>query len=396
MSNTTLSGGLFEPFRFDSGVTLRNRVVMAPMTTWSANPDGSVSEAELEHYRRRAQGVGLVITGCTHVLENGIGFTDEFAAHDDRFIPSLRRLAESAKSGGALAILQIFHAGNKAVVDAIPNGEPVSASGVSALPGPFNPKRVTSRALSHEEVLDVIHAFGQAARRAIEAGFDGVELHGAHGFLIQNFFSPRYNLRTDDWGGSLEERMRLPLAIVREVQAQIAVHARKPFLLGYRFSPEEREDGGYRLADVCRLLDALIEAGVDYLHASLNDILGAVPLGEDPRLTAEQLVAHVSGRVPLMGAGQLRTPAAAQAALALGLPLVAVGKGLIINPDWVALSQAQRHDDISETLCETHAPRLVIPDGLWRAIKAAPGWFPIRQTPAASEGLPFQGVSAAS
>lgn len=298
MSNTTLSGGLFEPFRFNSGVTLRNRVVMAPMTTWSANPDGSVSEAELEHYRLRAQGVGLVITGCTHVLANGIGFTDEFAAHDDRFIPSLRRLADSAKSGGALSILQIFHAGNKAVVDAIPNGEPVSASGVSALPGPFNPKRVTSRALSHEEVLDVIHAFGQAARRAIEAGFDGVELHGAHGFLIQNFFSPRYNLRTDDWGGSLEERMRLPLAIVREVQAQIAVHARKPFLLGYRFSPEEREDGGYRLADVCRLLDALIEAGVDYLHASLNDILGAAPLGEDPRLTAEQLVAHVSGSSP--------------------------------------------------------------------------------------------------
>jgi len=366
------------------------------MTTWSANPDGSVSEAELEHYRRRAQGVGLVITGCTHVLENGIGFTDEFAAHDDRFIPSLRRLAESAKSGGALAILQIFHAGNKAVVGAIPNGEPVSASDVSALPGPFNPEGVASRALSHDEVLDVIHAFGQAARRAIEAGFDGVELHGAHGFLIQNFFSPRYNQRTDDWGGSLEKRMRLPLAIVREVQAQIAVHARKPFLLGYRFSPEEREDGGYRLADTRHLLDMLIEAGVDYLHASLNDILGAVPLGEDPRLTVEQLVEHVSGRAPLMGAGQLRTPAAAQAALALGLPLVAVGKGLIMNPDWVALSQAQLHDDISEVLCETHAPRLVIPDGLWRAIKAAPGWVPVRQTAVTSEGLVLQGTSAGS
>lgn len=82
---------LFQPFAFDNGLALRNRVVMAPMTTWSANPDGSISEVELDYYRRRVQGVGMVITGCTHVTENGIGFSDEFAAYDDSFIPSLRR-----------------------------------------------------------------------------------------------------------------------------------------------------------------------------------------------------------------------------------------------------------------------------------------------------------------
>jgi len=267
---TTEHAPLFQPFAFDNGLKLHNRVVMAPMTTWSANPDGSISEAELDYYRRRAQGVGMVITGCTHVAENGIGFTDEFAAYDDRFIPSLRRLAEAAKSGGAPAVLQIFHAGNKAVVDAVPGGELVSASAVNALGSPFNRDDVTPRALSHEEVLAMVHAFGEATRRAIEAGFDGVELHGAHGFLLQNFFSPRYNQRDDEWGGSQENRMRFALEVVREVKRVIFAHAKGPFLLGYRISPEEREDGGYRVPDICALVDGLIAEGIDYLHASLT------------------------------------------------------------------------------------------------------------------------------
>jgi 2,4-dienoyl-CoA reductase-like NADH-dependent reductase (Old Yellow Enzyme family) len=133
-----------------------------------------------------------VITGCTHVLPNGIGFTDEFASYDDGFVPSLRRLAAAAKSGGAPAVLQIFHAGNKAVPELVPGGEVVSASAVTTEAGPFSPP-VTPRALTHDEILDAVRAFGETTRRAIEAGFDGIELHGAHGFLIQNFLSPRFN-----------------------------------------------------------------------------------------------------------------------------------------------------------------------------------------------------------
>lgn len=132
----------------------------------------------------------MVITGCTHVMANGIGFTDEFAAHDDSFIPSLRSLAQAAKSGGAPAILQIFHAGNKAIPGLVPDGKIVSASALKTPGGSFNKGEVVSQALTQEEILQVIHAFGETTRRAIEAGFDGVELHGAHGFLIQNFFSP--------------------------------------------------------------------------------------------------------------------------------------------------------------------------------------------------------------
>ncbi|CAB5511121.1 NADH oxidase [Achromobacter anxifer] len=367
---------LFQTFAFDNGLTLRNRVVMAPMTTWSANPDGSISDAELDYYRRRAQGVGMVITGCTHVAENGIGFTDEFAAYDDRFIPSLRRLAEAAKSGSAPAVLQIFHAGNKAVVEAVPGGELVSSSAVNALAAPFNRGDVTPRALSHVEVSEMVHAFGEATRRAIEAGFDGVELHGAHGFLLQNFFSPRYNQRDDEWGGSQDKRMRFALAVIREAKQVIATHAKRPFLLGYRISPEEREDGGYRVPDICNLVDALIAEGIDYLHVSLNDVLGARPLGTDTRLTVEQLIAHVSNRVPVLAAGMLRTPEQAQAALNLGLSLVTVGKGLVMNPDWVGLAESGCGFQIRQELDLNEREKLSIPDGLWQAIAAAPGWIP--------------------
>ena len=179
---------LFQSFSLTKDMTLRNRIIMAPMTTWSANDDGTISEQELQYLRQRVQGVGLVITGCTHISENGIGFTNELAAFDDRFIPSLRELAQTAKSGGAPAILQIFHAGNKALPDLIPNSDVVSASAMNTPAGSFVDSKMMPRALSHNEVLDIVHAFGETTRRAIEAGFDGVELHGAHGFLIQNFF----------------------------------------------------------------------------------------------------------------------------------------------------------------------------------------------------------------
>ncbi|WOX04629.1 NADH-dependent flavin oxidoreductase [Microbulbifer pacificus] len=376
------ANSVFQPFTFKNGTTLRNRIVMAPMTTWSANPDGSVSDQELEYYRHRANGVGMVITGCTHVMENGIGFTDEFAAYDDRFIPSLRSLAQAAKSGGAPAILQIFHAGNKAVPELVPGGEIVSASDLKAPAGPFNSGEIASSALTHEEILEVIRAFGDATRRAIDAGFDGVELHGAHGFLIQNFFSPMFNQRTDEWGGSLENRMRFPSALVKEVRKVIDTHAKQPFLLGYRISPEESGEGALRIDDSYALIDRLIESGVDYMHVSLADILNATPIDATAnQLTAELITQHVADRVPVIAAGNVRTPSQAEEALNLGLSLVAVGKGLVMNPDWVELAQRQRDSEIDTELAPEKVPEIMIPDKLWGVIEASRGngWFTFRE-----------------
>jgi 2,4-dienoyl-CoA reductase-like NADH-dependent reductase (Old Yellow Enzyme family) len=355
------------------GLLLRNRVVMAPMTTWASNDDGTVSDEEDAYYRRRAKGVGLVITGCTHVQANGIGFTGEFAAHDDRFIPSLRKLAMAAKSGGAPAILQIFHAGVKTLPALV--SDVVAASAVAGDGGPFA-SAILPRALSEEEILDVVTAFAEATRRAIAAGFDGVELHGAHGFLIQNFFSPHSNRRSDQWGGSLEKRMRFPLAVVAAVKRTIAEHADRPFALGYRISVEEHVDGGLVLADSLQLVTRLIDAGASYIHASLGNALDQTPATGGPDATIVKILRdHIDGRVPLMAAGRIKTPAQAESALDMGLSLVAVGQGLVINPDWMAHAWVGHDSDIRLSISAGDVSRASIPHKLWAVIDATPGWF---------------------
>jgi 2,4-dienoyl-CoA reductase-like NADH-dependent reductase (Old Yellow Enzyme family) len=366
---------LFEPMTLLPSLVVRNRVVMAPMTTWAGNDDGTVSDEEEAYYRRRAQHVGLVITGCTHVQENGVGFTGEFAAHDDRYIPSLRKLARAAKSGGAPAILQIFHAGVKTLPALVT--DVVAASAVAGDGSPFA-SAIMPRALDGDEILDIVEAFADATRRAIMAGFDGVELHGAHGFLIQNFFSPRSNRRTDEWGGSLENRMRFPLAIVAAVRRTIAEHADRPFALGYRISVEEEVQGGLTLDDSLQLITRLIDAGASYIHASLGSALDQQPsTGEHGGTIVSILRAHIDGRVPLMAAGRVKTPAQAASALDMGLALVAVGQGLVIDPEWVAHARAGRDADVRTTISADDVARTSIPGKLWGVINATPGWFEV-------------------
>jgi len=383
---------IFRPLRFANGLTIDNRLAMAPMTTWSANPDASISEQELAYYRRRVEGIGLVITGCSHVSPEGIGFDAEFAAWDDRFLPSLRRLAQAAKSGGAPAVLQIFHAGSKAIVEQTPSGEIVSASAVRAPAGPFNSGIPTPRALSEVQILETIEAFAQATRRAIEAGFDGVELHGAHGFLIQNFLSPVSNQRSDQWGGSLENRMRFPLALVQAVQQVVREHAPRPFLIGYRISLEEAQEGGLRIDDALALVERLAQADIDYLHVSLYDLLNATPASQENETqempsaqTIVRALEQIGGRLPVIAAGQITTPAQAERALALGLSMVAIGRGLVINPDWVNLALEGNAERIAQRLDVRAVPDSAIPDGLWRAISATPGWFALRTAEALSD-----------
>gem|GEM_PF-97302 len=370
---------LFDATALVAGINLRNRVVMAPMTTWAANDDGTVSDEEEAYYGRRAKDVGLVITGCTHVQANGVGFTGEFAAHDDRFVPSLSRLARAAKSGGAPAILQLFHAGVKtspALVSDI-----VAASAVEGEAGPFAPASIP-RALSDAEVLAVAQAFADATRRAILAGFDGIELHGAHGFLIQNFLSPHFNRREDRWGGSLENRMRFPLAVVDAVRGAIALHADRPFALGYRISVDEGTETGLRIADSLQLIDRLIEHGVSYIHVSLGNALEQRPVDDSAGRSIVSLVhERIANRVPLIAAGGIRTPDQARQGIASGLSLVAIGQGLVMDPEWVAQARDGQDRAVASSLPAADISRLAIPLKLWAIIEATPGWFNITEQP---------------
>ncbi len=209
-----------------------------------------------------------------------------------------------------------------------------------------------------------------------------MELHGAHGFLIQNFLSPLFNQRADDWGGSLENRMRFPTEVVRAAPCVIATHAKRPFLVGYHISPEKPGEGGLRIDDALALAEALIERGqIDYLHASLYDLLQGRPqAATHSATTVRQFIERVASSLLFMAAGQIRTAEQARQALALGLPLVAVGRGLAMNPRWVELIQTGRDEDIDMALDLSHEPgELQVPDTLWSAIKSTAGWFPVQE-----------------
>lgn len=366
------------PFEFKSGLKLDNRMVMAPMTTWSGNADGTVTDQEMIYYRRRVNGLGMVITGSAPVSANGIGFTDEFAAYDDKFIPSLTRLATAAKSGGAKAILQLLHGGNKTNPNLVDPKNIVSASPVMTKESTYVPP-VLPRALTEEEIQGIVKDYGQATKRAIVAGFDGVELHGAFGFLFQQFLSPHYNKRTDQYGGSLENRMRFPLAVIDEIQSVIAQFAKKPFILGYRITLEEHFDDGLRLADSLPFIDELIKKDVDYVHVTLTNVLTSHPhTGTMTDQTyLEILSKHINHRIPLISAGCIDTPEDGEKALDEGLDLVAMAHALIINPDWAEKVKSGDTSDIKKQLHASDVPDLKLPDKLWQFLQDSGEWFNI-------------------
>lgn len=377
MSKTTDINELFQNFTFKKGIETKNRIAMSPMTTWASNDDYTISDDEIKHYEARSGNVGMVITGCTRVMANGIGFNNEYASYDDSFLPSLKKLAAAAKKGGSPAILQIYHAGNKAVLDLIPDGVPVSASPIALVPSAFYAGGVVSRELSHEEILKMIKAFGETTHRAIKAGFDGIELHGAHGFLLQNFFSPYYNQRTDHWGGSSEKRMNFAAEVIKEIKYVIEEYADRPFLIGFRISPEEPES--YSVRDTFPLIDKLIDCGIDYLHVSLADLLSQKPMDDkDGDATILNLILdHVHYRVPVVAAGGIKQFQDAIAAINMGLSLVAVGHGFIINPNWVEL--AANEEEADEVLSMSKADELAIPKKLQDFIQVATGFFQVKE-----------------
>ncbi|SFF44632.1 2,4-dienoyl-CoA reductase [Paenibacillus algorifonticola] len=365
---------LFEPFTFANGMSVHNRIVMAPMTTCSSNPDGTVPDDELAYYSRRSAGPGIVVTACVYVSRNGKGFPGEFGADTDEMIPSLKRLADAIKSRGAKAILQIFHGGRSCFPGLVPNDELVSASSIAQ-----QEDGIVPRELTEEEIKSIIADFGEATRRAIEAGFDGVEIHGANGYLLQQFYSPASNVRTDDWGGSVHKRLAFPLYVVEAVKKAAAM-APQPFLVGYRFSPEEPEEEGLTMEHSYHLVNALIEMKLDYLHVSLNDFWSKPRRGEqDSQSRMAWFVEKYSEHIPFIGVGGLTTAEEALEAKNSGVPFIALGRELIMDPDWTEKIKQGNEQDIVTTLSKQDQERLVIPNGLWGAITHAPGWFPITE-----------------
>lgn len=366
---------IFKPITLPNGVEIKNRIVMAPMTTWGSNEDNTVSDAEINFYTRRAKNLGMLITGCTHVSYNGIGFENEFSAYDDKFIPNLTKLATEIKKYNTKAIVQINHAGNKALQHLIKDADVVSASNIETLDTEFAASCKT-RQLSEEEILDIIKSFGETTKRLIQAGFDGIEIHGAHGFLIQNFMSPYFNKRTDKWGGSLENRMRFPLEIVKEIKKVTIKSGKKDFILGYRISPDEPMENSLRIEDSIKLIDELIKLNIDYLHISLPNALMDKPVNNKNNTYINILSNHINKKIPTIVAGTIKNKEEVEKALEK-VDFVALGRILITEPDWLEKVENNKNEEIRRALNLEKLDDLALPKKLVSEIVKNKGWFEI-------------------
>lgn len=350
---------LFQPYTLNNGVTIKNRLVVAPMTHFASNDDGSLSHEERAFIQGRAENFGLFISAATLVSPEGKAFIGQPEAISDKDLPSLKAVAELIKSQGAKAILQIHH-GGKLSIDELLNGAEKVAPSEDIQSG--------SRELTHSEINDLIRAFANAADLAIQAGFDGVEIHGANGYLIQQFNSAQSNRRTDEWGGNIEKRMRFSLAIVDAVHAIKMKHGLNDFIIGYRFSPEEPDEQGLTMADTFALVDALVEKPIQYLHVSLWDFYKKARRGADVHLTRMQLLhERIAGKLPLIGIGSLfSADQILEAYQTKWAEFIAVGKAVMMNPDLATLIANGRESDIVLAIDPHKADRYRIPNNLWQ------------------------------
>lgn len=353
-------------YRFANGLEVKNRIVMSPMTTMASFYNGMVTKEEIAYYALRAGGPGMIVTGVANVSESGKGFEGELSITRDEMIPGLSKLAKGIQKDGTKAILQIFHAGRKSTSKVLRGEQPVSASEIAAS---YPADSEVPRALTEKEILQIIEDFGEATRRAIVAGFDGVELHGANTYLLQQFYSENANQREDDWGGSRDKRLKFPLAVIEKVNQVVAKYSKGPFLVGYRISPEEIETPGIRLADSLYFVDQ-IKDKISYLHLSMGSYQ-RTSLNDktDTRSLVSQFSEKTRGVVPLIGVGSVESPADAEAALADGADFVAIGRELIREPKWV--QKAAAGEPLRNTLSPFDLDELAIPGPMQEYLQTA-------------------------
>lgn len=316
-------GDLFSSVSFRNGVTVKNRLALAPMTNVQSHDDGTLSEDELTWLLRRARGgFGLIETCAAHVRVEGKGFPGQLGIFDDRLLPGLTRLATALRAEQTLSLVQLFHGGARAP-QRLTGQRAWSAS--ELLDDPEKP-----RAATEEDILTTIAAFRDGALRALRAGFDGVELHGAHGYVLGQFLSRTQNLRSDRWGGDLPGRARFLREALRAVRAAVP----SSFVVGVRLSPEDfGQAKGLDLDESLEVARWLCEDGIDFLHISL---------WQSQRNTQKRPDEHAlplfrracPADVRLLAAGSVWTLEDAQALLDKGTDIVALGRSAIANPDW--------------------------------------------------------------
>src|SRR5690349_21141381 len=328
---------LLSPARI-GGVEIRNRIVMPPMTTRLADEEGDVTDETVAYYMARVRGgVGLITVEMASPTRAGRHRRRELGIYDDRFLPGLTRLVRDIHAGGAKASIQLGHGGGHTRVDIC--GETPLAP--SAIPHPVfevTNETIVPKAMTLDDIRATTAGFAAAAARAEKAGFDCVEIHAAHGYLISQFLTPFENRRTDAYGGSLENRARFGLDVLRAVKAAVKI----PVI--FRISVDDYFPDGMPEADGIRVAVWAAEAGADALHIaaghyrSLPSAARMIPPMEYPDATFLDYAAQVKRlvAVPVIAVGRLGDPALATDALASGkADFVSLGRTLIADPEWV-------------------------------------------------------------
>ena len=318
------------PRLFDSlkvgRLNLRNRIVMPPMATEFSTTKGEVTYRLVKHYVERAKDLGLLIVEHTYVAPEGRMSTHQLGAYSDELISGLKRLTEAIHTFETPVALQITHAGS-ATTEATCGVQPL---------GPFpidNPRSgEVPRALSREEIGGIVAAFTEAARKAFEAGFDAVEIHGAHGFLLSQFLSPLTNKRTDKYGGALEKRARLALEVIKGIRVQLG----EGYPLLYRLGADDLLPEGLTLEEGTQAAKMIADAGVNIIDVSgglgsRSDLKGPgyyVPLAA--------AVKEAAG-VPVIGVGGITTAEEADTIIRSGkVDLVAIGRAMLKDSKWAS------------------------------------------------------------
>ncbi len=320
---------LWQPFRVGS-LQIANRLVMPPMATKFAANDGSVSERQIAYYLRRAKGgVGYITFEHTGILPQGKASPNMALLDKDDKIPSFRKLTEAIHEAGGKIIIQINHAGRQ--TSASITGTPIVAP--SPIPCPV--RKEMPHPLSKEEIQKIIEAFVQAAKRVQAAGADGVEIHMAHGYLLAQFLSPFSNQRRDEYGGNLENRMRMPLQVLEAVRQ--AVGPQFPIIC--RLSADEYVEGGIKIGEAKEIAQNLEKKGADALHISAC-LAASVYLNHPPYYAEEGIFVPLAQEIksvvsiPVITVGRIRTPHLANQILQEGkADLVSMGRALIADPD---------------------------------------------------------------
>ncbi|GAB4074161.1 NADH-dependent flavin oxidoreductase [Barrientosiimonas marina] len=367
---------LFENVTLPNKAELRNKFVLAPLTHTSSNDDGTISDVEINYMEQRSTDVGLAITAASYVTDLGKSFPGHPSVSRDSDLDGLKRLAAAMKKNGAKAIAQIHHGG----AQALPR---LTSSGEAAAPSPITLKSFDeseehyARQITQDEIEETITAFGEATRRAIEAGFDGVEIHGANHYIIQQFVSPHYNRRDDEWG---EDRLKFPMRVVDEVVNAVKTHTDDSFIIGYRFSPEEAENPGITMEITEDLVKHLVEKPLDYLHVSLMDVHAKTRVGKYQGEERIKLLHEwIDGRMPLLGIGSIFTPEQALEAVETGnIELLALGREILLDHNFVNKIENDATDTIISKFDPYREDKHDLPPNLWDAFND--GFYPLPRT----------------